>query len=221
MYSHILTSKDHDAIIRIGRDELVGDGVISEPIVEIFHLVSELLDIIDDDESIRGELREGEEEVVEVFPLHRIDIEKVKIFISESRDDRFGISPDRVNVFHLAVFEVLYGFDMGIPCIFDRGDGRTFREDTRELEGRVSIRCPDLEEMLGVFLMDILPESGCIFFADIWDTAFDPRDFEFAEVRGEDLRRIHFWDYRGDLPRSSDSFSIGGGELEKMSNVTR
>jgi hypothetical protein len=100
---------------------LVRDIILRKPSIEILHLIVKFLDIIDHYESITSHEWEREEEVVEIFPLHRIDIDEVKIFLSQGWEDFFRISPDRVDIFHLAVREVLDGFDMSIPGVLDGG----------------------------------------------------------------------------------------------------
>ena len=96
--------------------------VFLEPCVEVFHLVSELLHIIDDDECISGHLRECEEEIVEVFLLHRIDIHEVKKSVSKYRNGCICIAPDSVDIFYLASLKVLYCEIMHVPCLLEGGD---------------------------------------------------------------------------------------------------
>lgn len=101
---------------------MVGNLLVSKPVIEILHLAREFLDIIDHDERIWGTLREGEEEVVEILSLHRIDENKVKILICECRNHRLCISPDSVDILYLTIAEMFDGFDMRIPGVFDGSD---------------------------------------------------------------------------------------------------
>ena len=100
--------------------------MIFEVLIEAFHLITKFLNIINDDEGITREFRQTEEEIVEVFALHRIDIEKIKIVILEGWDDSFRITPNRMNIFYFTVFKMLNRFDVSVPGIFYGGDGRTF-----------------------------------------------------------------------------------------------
>jgi len=120
----ISSVEDHDAIVRIRFFTAKGNLVFLEPIIQWLHLVAEFLDVIEHDERIRSHLGERGEEIVEIFSLHRIDKYKVKIGICERRNDGFCVSPDGVNIFDFTVFEVLDRFDMRVPGVLDRGNGR-------------------------------------------------------------------------------------------------
>lgn len=123
----LLRGENHDTIINICFLYCIGYRVIIEPCIEVFHLIAKLLNIIDDDECIRSTLWQTEEKIVEILSLHRIDIYTIKIPILESGNNFFCISPYRMDIFDFTVFEMFYGFDMRIPCIFDSGDnGGTF-----------------------------------------------------------------------------------------------
>lgn len=93
--------------------------MLMEPEIEVLHLIAEFLDVIDHDQSIRSHLGNGEKKVVEIFALHRINIDEVKKSISKRWDDRFCISPESVNILYFAIPKVLDGFYMSIPCVFD------------------------------------------------------------------------------------------------------
>ncbi len=116
---------EHDTIIDIRFFERVGNLILREPYIEVSHLIAEFLNIIDHDEGVCSHLRQREEEIVEIFTLHRIDIDKVEKFIRKCRNHFFGISPDRLNIFYLTLRKVLNCFDMSIPGIFD-GSYRVF-----------------------------------------------------------------------------------------------
>ncbi len=113
---------NHDRVIDICLLELVGDVIVLEPSVEILHLVSELLHIIDDDECITLHEGECEDEIVEVFTLHGVDIYEIKKLQSQSWEYSLGISPDRVDIVEFAVFKMFNRLNMSIPGVFDSGD---------------------------------------------------------------------------------------------------
>ena len=122
LHSSISSLDDHDAIIDIGFLQVVWDLLGIEIFVEICHLARELLDIIDDDESIRSTLRKDSQEIPEIFFFHRIDIDEIIVCIRETRDHRIGISPDCVDIFDLTLSETVHRIDMHIPRLLDRRD---------------------------------------------------------------------------------------------------
>jgi hypothetical protein len=156
-------------------------------LIQIKHLVPELLDIIDDDEGIRSHLRECEEEILEVFSLHCINIDEIIVAISEARDHQFGISPDRMDIFELAVPKILNRKIVHIPRILNRRDIRSIGEHTRKVKCRISIRCTDLEEMFWIFFLDEVFEEYCILLCDIGDLVIDPDLTEVTERECDDL----------------------------------
>ncbi len=184
-----------------------------EPFVEVLHLIAKLLDIIDHDKSIGSHLWDREEEIVEVFSLHSIDIDEVEKSIRKRRNDLLGISPNRMNMFHLAIAKVLDGFYVCVPGGFDGGDREleywrvgilegwnvgwllrrisgVFEQNRGELECGVAIRGSDLEDMFRVFLMDEVLDKIRILFGNIRNIAFESDFLEIAEVCGEELRHI-------------------------------
>ena len=122
LHPDISSLDDHDAIIDIGFLQLVWDLLGIEIVIEICHLVRELLDIINDDESIRSALREDSQEIPEIFFFHRIDIHQVKKSIRETRDHRISISPDCVDIFEFTLPKIVHRIDMHIPRLLDCGD---------------------------------------------------------------------------------------------------
>lgn len=113
---------EHDTIIDIRFFERVGNLILREPYIEVSHLIAEFLNIIDHDEGVCSHLRQREEEVVEIFALHRIDIDEVKIIIGKRWNHSLSISPDRLNIFYLTLRKMLNRFYVCIPGGFDGGD---------------------------------------------------------------------------------------------------
>ena len=127
---------NHDAVIWVSFYERVGDIFFSEKGIEIFHLVSELLDVVYDDQSLGSHLRECEKEVVEVFTLHRVDEYEVEVLIWKSGEDRLRISEEaRDETICSSFLEVDLRFIVGIPRVFDSCDRSHFStSDTRPEE---------------------------------------------------------------------------------------
>lgn len=178
--------------------------IIGKPCVEVLHLIAKLLDIVDHDESIGCHLREGSEEIVEILALHRIDIDEIEILICERGNHGFRIPPDGMNMFYLAIAKVFDRFDVCIPGVFDRGNrkflpimnfflenplslprirGRRYGGKSRnELEGGITVRSADFEDMFRFFLTNKVLDKFRIFFGNIGNTPFETRGFEGFEI---------------------------------------
>lgn len=75
------------------------------------------LNVINHNEGQRGTLREYESEVIDILPFHRIDKDKVKIVVSESRNYLFGVPPNSMDIFYLTISKVFYSFIVSVPGI--------------------------------------------------------------------------------------------------------
>ena len=118
---------NHDAVIGVSLYERVGDIFFSEKGIEIFHLVSELLDVVDHDECIGSHLCKSKKEVVEVFTLHRIDEYEIEVLIWKSGEDRLRITEEaRDETICTSFLEVDLRFVVGIPRVFDSRDRSYF-----------------------------------------------------------------------------------------------
>jgi len=120
---------DHNTIIEISFLKSVGDIFCIEPSIEVFHFFSKFFYIIDDDHRIIRHEGKCEYEIVEIFSLHRVDIDDIEIIFPKCGKDFFRISPNCMDIFYFTVFKMFHGFDMSIPGVFDRCDRSIYIEN--------------------------------------------------------------------------------------------
>lgn len=167
----------------------MGDFFLCEEAIETGHFFSKLDDVVDDEKSSIFQQWIGELEEIKRSFLLPVDENHMEGFFREFRELHERVSEDECgDIVHSGLFDILHGFIIGWKGIIDGGHfSSVCTKSHAKVNGRVSVRSSDFEQVLHPADMDHVLQKPGVFVGDIGDSV---RETVSTEV-DEELLDVH------------------------------